>query len=183
MTDSTQAPPFSLRPAALDDARAIAEVHVASWRAAYKGLVPDAHLDGLNVETRTVKFREWLEAAGVPERRTWVLEEAGRVIGHGETQPARDAGLDPARVAELCAIYLHPAAWGRGGGRLLLAEALDDLRARGFEACVLWVLENNARSRRFYEIAGFALDGGRKPLTFAGRTVDAVRYRMSLELA
>jgi len=41
-----------IRPATPEDARAIAEVHVASWRYAYRGLLPDDVLDRLSVEER-----------------------------------------------------------------------------------------------------------------------------------
>ena len=41
-----------IRLATLADARAIAELHVASWRAAYVGILPPAYLEGLSVEER-----------------------------------------------------------------------------------------------------------------------------------
>ena len=36
-----------LRPAEPDDAMEVARVHVRSWQAGYRGLLPDAYLDGL----------------------------------------------------------------------------------------------------------------------------------------
>jgi len=35
-----------------DDALPLARLHVAAWRAAYRGLVPDEFLDGLDVDAR-----------------------------------------------------------------------------------------------------------------------------------
>jgi ribosomal protein S18 acetylase RimI-like enzyme len=62
-------------------------------------------------------------------------------------------------MAELYAIYLDQAVVGRGIGRALLAQALADLRRRGYQSAMLWVLATNARARRFYEAAGWRADG------------------------
>jgi len=40
---------MAIRTARFQDARQIAEVHVDSWRAAYRGIVPDSLLEGLSV--------------------------------------------------------------------------------------------------------------------------------------
>jgi hypothetical protein len=44
----------------------------------------------------------------------------------------------------------------------------------------LWVLEGNDQGRRFYEAAGYTLDGGTKPVEW-GRPLIAVRYRKALK--
>ena len=82
-------------------------------------------------------------------------------------------------MGELFAIYVDPEAWGRGAGRALMDTALASLREH-FDEAVLWVLEDNPRTRRFYELAGWVHDGGRD--TFSRWDVDApvVRYRIAL---
>ncbi len=52
-----------IRPATVDDASAIGHVHVESWRNTYRGLMPDAVLDGLSVEQRVNFWREVIERA------------------------------------------------------------------------------------------------------------------------
>ena len=47
-----------IRPATVDDAAAVAHVHVSSWRSTYRGLMPDAVLDSLSVERRAEFWRE-----------------------------------------------------------------------------------------------------------------------------
>ncbi len=42
------------------DAVAIADIHVRSWRTAYRGVMPDAVLDGLSVADRTQQWRRRL---------------------------------------------------------------------------------------------------------------------------
>ena len=70
----------------------------------------------------------------------------------------RDGSLRP-RCAELYALYVTPAWWSTGTGRDLMCRVLDETQAGGYPRIVLWVLEQNARARRFYERSGFRLDG------------------------
>jgi GNAT superfamily N-acetyltransferase len=65
-------------------------------------------------------------------------------------------------IGELYAIYLDPQCWGQGLGRKLLAHATRRLLSHGYSIAILWVLESNRRARRFYEIAGWTLDGATK---------------------
>jgi RimJ/RimL family protein N-acetyltransferase len=44
----------------------------------------------------------------------------------------------------------------------------------------LWVVEANARARRFYERQGFRPDGSTKTARMSGTEAIEVRYRMSL---
>jgi GNAT superfamily N-acetyltransferase len=171
--------PVTIRAAVVDDARAIAQIHVDGWRAAYRGQMPDALLDGLSVDQRTEQRRKDLATPRSPEHRTWVAEEDGRIVAFAITGPSRDEDA-AAGVAELFAIYAKPARWGTGAGRAMLAHVLADLRGRGLPAVTLWVLDTNARARRFYEAAGFAADGGEKSQPFGGVPLREVRYLSAL---
>jgi ribosomal protein S18 acetylase RimI-like enzyme len=139
------------------DAEAIAGVHVAAWRAAYRGLMPDALVDGFSLEERRRRWRENL-AAAAPGVRTTVLARAGHVAGFASVGPSRD---EPGG-GEVWAVYVLPEAWRTGAGGRLLADGLADLARRGLAPVTLWVLEGNERAIRFYERAAFRLDGGRK---------------------
>jgi GNAT superfamily N-acetyltransferase len=171
--------PVTVRPAVVGDARAIAQIHVDGWRAAYRGQMPDAFLDSLSVDRRAEDRRRDLATPRSPEHRTWAAEEGGRLVAFAITGPSRDPRA-PSDVAELFAIYVDPARWGTGDGRSLLAHVLADLRGRGRTAVTLWVLDGNARARRFYEAAGFACDGGEKLEPFGGATLREIRYRLAL---
>jgi len=96
--------------------------------------------------------------------------------------PPAPHGMDPLTaegraglVGELYALYIAPAWWSAGVGRELMSRALTGLRADGYQRVVLWVLTDNARARRFYEIAGFAPDGATNILTGLGG-VQELRY-------
>ena len=166
-----------IRQAEPKDAKAIAEIHVRSWQAAYRGQLTDDYLDSLSVDERLETHRQALASPG--EHRTWVAEEGGRVVGFAVTGPSQDADADD-RTGELYAMYLEPDRFGRGIGKELHDHALDDLRGRGFGTATLWVLETNARGRGFYEREGWRADG-----TVTSERVDCemrptVRYLVDL---
>jgi len=60
------------------------------------------------------------------------------------------------------AIYLVPAAWDQGIGRQLMTAPLGRLGEAGYDQATLWVLDSNARARRFYEAGGWHADGAAK---------------------
>jgi ribosomal protein S18 acetylase RimI-like enzyme len=160
--------------AEVDDAEAIGRVHVAAWQAAYRGLMPDDLLDGLDPVARAETWRQRLTAG---EARPLVVEgEDGTVVGVAHVGADREHD----DRGELWMINLAPEAWGTGLGRQLLERATDELRNRGYDEAVLWVLDTNARARRFYETAGWAADGTAKREDMGGAEVTQVRYRRPL---
>ncbi|MGW2217083.1 N-acetyltransferase family protein [Nonomuraea sp. NPDC001684] len=169
-----------IRQATPADAQALAEVHVRSWQAAYRGLLPQDHLDGLDPAARRPGWERWLAGTAWPRQGTLVAEADGRVVGFAGVLPARDDDADGATVAEVAAIYLTPESWGRGIGRALMDAALATLTEAGYREAVLWVLDANVRARRFYEAAGWHDDGVTKDDGSRGFVLTEVRYRRSL---
>jgi GNAT superfamily N-acetyltransferase len=164
-----------IRPAVITDARAIAAVHISSWRAAYRGLMPDSVLDGLSIDKRE---RDWIDILGKHARHNLVLEQSGRIVGWASFGPARDADLDAQKVVELYGIYFIPGAWGRGLGRRLY-EAVEKILSG--KHAVVWVLEKNDRARNFYEALGFMIEPDRiKVIDREGAKLAEVRYQKEL---
>jgi len=112
------------------------------------------------------------------DRHSFVAERERAAVGFVTVGTADDAAL--AGVGELFAIYLEPAAVGSGVGRALIAQATAALAARGFAEAILWVLEGNARARRFYELAGWRSDGARKDDERNGAVRHELRYHTRL---
>ena len=166
-----------IREATSDDARAIAEVHMASWRWAYRGDLPAEFLDGLTVDDREREWREWL----APEQGagTLVALEGGVIVGFCSFGPSRDDDGDE-RTAEVRTIYLREEVAGRGIGRDLFASANDRLHDLGYRRATLWVMASNERSRRFYERSGWSWDGTTSAHRFDCANVPIVRYATDL---
>jgi GNAT superfamily N-acetyltransferase len=166
-----------IRDARPSDAPRMAEVHVRSWQVAYRGLFPDDHLDALDPAVRETWRRRMLDALPAGQA-SLVVEDAGTVVGFADVGPA--GWVEGASDGEVYAIYLHPAAWGRGLGRALLVAAEACLVDLGHVTAVLWVLEGNQRARRFYEAAGWSSDGARRVEPVWGVDANEVRYRRRL---
>lgn len=154
-------------------------IHVEGWKAAYRGLVPDAILDGRSVDEAAAR-RDGMLRARRPEdpERAWVVVTDGVVRGFAMTCPGRDESAPPPDGAgEVAAVYLDPAMTGRGLGGILFEHAVTDLIERGFDPIVVWVFEANQGARRFYERQGFTADGARYDIDMAGTIVPEIRLR------
>ena len=168
---------LEIRRAERDELARVAEIHVDSWRIAYRGLLADSILDSLSVASRAAAWEEWFEQPG---SELWVALRAGRVDGFSRFQPAPDPDL-PAEFAELTHLYLEPTVVGTGVGGALFHQVLESARVHPYRGVALWVLEENARARRFYERRGFVADGEYPPRPeWLGRDVREVRYRIGL---
>jgi ribosomal protein S18 acetylase RimI-like enzyme len=138
------------------DAPAIAAVHVHTWQAAYRGLVPDQLLDALSVTQREDVWRQVL--AGDDGTRVYVAIGEGRVVGFcAVAAPSRDEDAEEG-VAEIGAIYVHPDVWRSGVGRALMDVAIGDLQEDGWRWVTLWVFAENQQARDFYARLGFEPD-------------------------
>ena len=165
-----------LRPAEPDDAIAVARVHVRSWQAAYRTLLPDDYLDQLRPEDRAQKYN--ISSLDPLQPQTIVAAEAGVIRGFATTAPARVPDMPGS--GELCALYVDPDQWSRGIGVALVAAARSRLVDLGFRHAVLWVLVGNVRADRFYRIDRWAPDGRHRSESVWGVTVDEIRYQRSL---
>jgi GNAT superfamily N-acetyltransferase len=169
---------ITLREAVVDDAAAIAEVHVASWRWAYRGHLPDETLDGLDVAEREAG---WLRVLASDDARDRVLVAEGPdgIVGFASVGVTCDDDAADG-TGELYAIYLVEDAAGTGLGRALLARSTEALRDAGFARASLWVLESNDRARDFYEREGWAWDGSRGTHQAQCSNLPVVRYGRTL---
>jgi ribosomal protein S18 acetylase RimI-like enzyme len=168
-----------VRAATPEDARGIARVRTRTWQYAYAHLFSAEQLASISEDAGA----EWWERMlGDPAPHMHALVSEGRdgVNGFASVGVTRDEQENPERVGELFTIYVLPEASGRGVGRALMAEALRRLRAEGFAEAILWVLEDNPRTRRFYELAGWYSDGGVKDEHWLGTLVREIRYRIAL---
>ncbi|MFI7411980.1 GNAT family N-acetyltransferase [Streptomyces sp. NPDC049627] len=170
-----------IRPMAPADCERVAEIRVRGWRSAYQGLVPRSYLDAMSGPRDAERHRARF-AQGDGSVVNLVAEWDGEIAGWACHGPYRD-GEVRTHDAELYALYVDPRRYGTGIGHALLLEALWNRTARGHERMYLWVLQGNARARRFYERAGFEADGAEDPFEVDGVPVPEVRYVRTLNEA
>lgn len=162
---------WQIRLAEPPDAETLAELEVAVWKAAYRGLLPSGLLEGISTTQKAELWRGSLEQ-GVT---TFVLESEGRALGFAGCGPVReDPGELP--VGEVYAIYVRASEWGRGLGRALFERCKAHLAREGYSVLVLWVLRENVRAREFYERQGMLLDGAEKQELLEGVPLAQVLY-------
>jgi GNAT superfamily N-acetyltransferase len=161
-----------IREAEPGDARGVAQVNVASWRTAYPGLIEQAFLDSLDVESRA---ESWHRILRQTRGRVLVAEEFGAIIGFCAVGPSTEEDW-----GEVYAIYLTPEHWGIGRGRDLLVAGEQALVETGHWRGLLWVLDGNTRARAFYERQGWSLGKPIRIEAIGGTDVNEVRYEKPL---
>jgi len=169
-----------IRAAVPEDAEALAAIQVASWRAAYRDVIPGSVLDHLATAPLAKAFLEMITRPPSPQFRLWLLSFQDRPAGYAATGPCRDEGADPEATAEVYALYFLKETWGLGLGGALMTRALASFRERGFRDAALWVLERNTRARRFYEAQGWVQGGAPRTIWQDGIALREQRYRLEL---
>jgi len=157
-----------IRPGTADDAAGVARVQVETWQAAYAHALPAEQLEALSVQEAAERHRRWPP--------TFVAEDGSQIVGFVGVGSSRDPGTD----GELFAIYVLPEYWGTGVGRELIKAGEEELRRLGHRDAILWVLDDNPRARRFYEIAGWLPDGSARQIRLFGFDIAEVRYAKRL---
>lgn len=162
----------TIRPALPADAAGMADVHVATWRTTYPGLLPDRYLVALDPKAYAA---HWRRALADPQRGRGchvAVDEGGGVLGFGwcGRQRSRVDGYQ----AEFYALYVVDHAQGQGIGRRLMGVMAEDLVGRGHRSALVWVLQRNP-SRFFYERMG-GLHCAEHPISFAGKAMTEIAY-------
>jgi ribosomal protein S18 acetylase RimI-like enzyme len=143
---------ITLRPATPADARAIARIHVETWRTTYAGMLPDKTLIGMNVDAKASAWRRALSAPEAIAGGVLLAEAEGTgPIGFASSGRNRMPALPFA--GEVQTLYVQPDWQNQGVGRRLLQGCFATLRHRGFGSAVVWVLADNP-ARFFYERMG-----------------------------
>jgi GNAT superfamily N-acetyltransferase len=166
-----------VRKADVEDASSIARVHLRSWRYSLRGLLPSSAINVHSFDERQEMWRRLLDSESDPPM---VLVASGSQGLQGVCaieMPSRDDDSGP-QTAEVAALYVDPAVWGQGFGRILLETALSELDLLTWSEVTLWVFAENVRGRTFYAAAGFQPDGAGKVHFATGEPL--VRLRMSL---
>jgi ribosomal protein S18 acetylase RimI-like enzyme len=130
------------------DAAALANVHIASWRETYAGLLPAADLARMSAPVHARRFRRQL-ASGQSDEVCLAAEGRNGLVGYCAGH--RRAGWP---LAEVSTLYVLRSAQNVGLGRKLLSSTARTLQAGGARGLRLWVLSSNDRAKGFYRRLG-----------------------------
>lgn len=124
---------IAIRPALADDAAAVAEIYLTSFKATYD--FPLAHTEA--------QVHTWIRHL-IAAQEVWVAVDSDDAI----------VGMMKVVTGELGQLYVRPDRLGEGIGGALLEVA----RKRSPDGLALYAFQANARARRFYERHGFLAD-------------------------
>jgi ribosomal protein S18 acetylase RimI-like enzyme len=172
-------PSYSVRPAIARDAQAIADIHVATWQAAYKDLMP---ADYLQTITGAKRLKYWREAIEFSEPQLLVATEGEQVVGFVGFDRSRDAGTKSS-VGEIWALYVAPAHWRQGAGLALWDGAREGLKEEGCTQVTAWVLLRNEAALNFFEHAvGFKREmPSLKTVAFGSAKLEEIRLKRAVD--
>ncbi len=150
---------IAVRRARPADAPLIGAVHVAAWRSAYPGLLPETYLAALSVSRQAAYYDRQIRGGG----GVYVALASGqdvpsgsgpRVVGYTTVGRARtNLPGGTQGDGEIETLYVLDDWRDRGVGRRLIRTGAAHLAASGSRSAFLWVLRENP-SRWFYQHIG-----------------------------
>lgn len=145
-------PEWTIRPPEPRDVESLAALHVAVWRNAYRGLIEQPLLDGMDLSRSVQRWQHAVtrlqpEQPGRTVLAAFVDDEP---IGIVEAGPAQEDNAP--RATEVLSLNVAGRWHGTGVAQALMTAAVGD------SAAYLWVLRGNERAIGFYRKLGFELD-------------------------
>jgi GNAT superfamily N-acetyltransferase len=180
-----------VRPARPEDAGEIARIQLATWRVAYRRILPRHVLDNLD---EAYLARRWSAAVQEPpsgaHRVLVAVEQAEQsyLVGFAASGPADAEALAPGEPADALAdgvvavtdLLIEPR-WGRRGhGSRLLSAAVDRWREDGFTRAVAWAFDADAATRKFLTSTGWEPDGAARALDVDDMLVPQLRLHVAV---
>jgi len=147
----------ALRDAQPSEATLLAELQEHASVAAFAHIFPPERFPF----PREAVHERWAEALEDPAASVRVAERADEPVGVVLVRPDWLEGL-----------YVVPEWWGKGVADELHDAGLEIVRDLGSAQIHLWVLEENARARRFYERRGWQENGRTRVVPFPPNPLD-----------
>ncbi|MGH3738587.1 MAG: GNAT family N-acetyltransferase [Micromonosporaceae bacterium] len=179
---------LTIRRPVYEDCEGLARVHVASWQAGYRDLMPADFLAAQDPAGRARQRRESWHHPEYAHVSGFTAEIDGEIVGfthYGQERAGHGRGwadVDPDGGGEVYALYVHPDHWASGVGGALLDAAVRDLLHTGRTPVRVWTLVGNERALRFYRRHGFVSDGAQQMITVgSGEKIELPEERLTLE--
>lgn len=180
-----------VRPARPQDAGDIARIQLATWRVAYRRILPRQVLANLDEAWLAQRWTAAVQEPPSAAHRVLVAVEQAEqsyLVGFAASGPADVEAQAPGEPAEALGpdvvavtdLLVEPR-WGRRGhGSRLLAAAVDHWRDDGFTRAVAWAFDADAATRGFLTGTGWELDGATRALDVDDMLVAQVRLHVAV---
>lgn len=180
-----------VRPARPADAGEIARIQLATWRVAYRRLLPARVLDEVDEAWVADRWAKSIETPPSPRHHVLVAVEQAEqsyLVGLAASGPADEQALAPdedqstlgKHMAAVTELLVEPR-WGRRGhGSRLLAASVDLWRADGFTTAIAWAYERDPATRGFLTSAGWEPDGAARALDIDDLLVPQLRLHVAI---
>lgn len=183
-----------VRPARPEDAAEIARIQLATWRVAYRTLLPRHVLERLDEGWLGKRWSAAIEAPPSAQHRVLVaIEQAEQsyLVGFAASGPADEQSLAPdepadalgPQVVAVTDLLVEPR-WGRRGhGSRLLAASVDLWREDNFGTAVAWAFDGDPATRSFLTSTGWEPDGASRALDVDDMLVPQLRLHVAVAVA
>ena len=147
---------FEIETARIQDAEAIAAVHISSWRETYRGLLPNDLLENLQLDQRAELWRQIIASNQLsPSSAQYIARSKKQIVGFGSCGPGRSRTcVKEGYEGEISTLYVLNSHQHRGIGSALFHQMTVRLSSEGINSLSLWVLDTNLKARSFYERRG-----------------------------
>ena len=153
----------------------IAEAQVLAWKAAFEGILGEKVLSTLAVK----KFAEnWKRILDQKERKNYIwIDEFGKGLGFISFGKPKDK--NESASIEIYGIYVHPDYWGKEIGYKLMVFAINSIcQLKPSAKIVLWTMNKNKLSKKFYNRFGFRLNGNSRTSRRNDESFDEVQFEL-----
>ena len=165
---------MKIRTAIKEDAAGITKVHVASWQAAYKDILPEEFLKNISFEHR---LQSWSKALDKPPSEHGIfvaVSDQEEITGFATGGSNRSTDKFPQFEGELYAIYLLYSAWGKGVGEQLTKSVVKKLGQDNINSMLIWVLADNPACGFYEKMGGIIV--GKSEIQIAGGNYEELAY-------
>lgn len=144
---------FRIREAMESDILGVARVRVDTWRATYRGIIPDDFLAGLSDQSIADRWRKSFWENRNPAVGAFVAEnDQQEIVGIAICGP--EQSQEDGYQGEIYVLYVLPQYQNCGIGRKLVAACVQHLvQSLNAKSLLIWVIAENPY-RKFYESLG-----------------------------
>ena len=168
---------FPVRLATVRDSKAIAALHNATVKEAFKGMLGDVDVPIMALDKRQAYWREAIEYA---EPQVQVALHGECIVGFVGYDRSRDDGSKQT-MGEIWAVYVDADFLGLGVGLSLWDSAREGLIEEGCTDVSIWLPIANERAMRFFELAGFKREmPSAKTVAIGGAKIEEIRLKRAL---